>query len=175
MQNQFADLQNLNGGTMQEIKDIITQINMIMHDGGISQTSVVNALDNKCSRVTILNLLKGDGDFKMSTLMMVLDVIGVTLRLETEKSREAIMAGDIAVYRTETEHLRTDLESVCSERDAALSRVVELQEQVKKLTGIADSQQHVINRYIERIDAYEQRNDRKDDRIEALEKRLGIW
>lgn len=175
MQNGFANLQNLNGDDMQEIKNLTQQISTIMKDNGISQTFIVNALDGKCSRMTILNLFKGDGDFKVSTLLMVLDVIGAELRLETEKSREAIMAGDIAVYRVENEQLRTELDKERSANAVLTSRVDDLQASNARLTATVESQQQTINRYIERMDRAEQRLDSKDERIEELSRRLGIW
>ena len=175
MQSVFANLQNLNGDDMQEIKNLVQQISTIMKDNGISQTSIVNALDGKCSRMTILNLFKGDGDFKVSTLLMVLDVIGADLHLETEKSREAIMAGDIASYRAETEQLRVKVAEQQAAAENAAQRITELQEKNGTLTGIVDSQQRVINRYIERMDLAEQDLRRKDKKIDDLCKKLNLW
>ena len=175
MENEFTYLQNLNGDNMQEIKNIVDQINMIMRDGNISQNSVVNALEGKCARATVLNIFKGEGDFKLSSLLMVLEVIGVDLRLETEKSREAIMAGDIAAYRVDNEKLRSDLEKERSANAVLNARVNDLQASNVRLTGTVESQQQTINRYIERMDRAEQRLDSKDERIVELSRRLGIW
>lgn len=160
---------------MQEIKNLVQQISTIMKDNGISQTSIVNALDGKCSRMTILNLFKGDGDFKVSTLLMVLDVIGADLHLETEKSRAAIMAGDIADYRAETEQLRVKVAEQQAAAENAAQRITELQEKNGKLTDTVESQQRVINRYIERMDLAEQDLRRKDKKIDDLCIKFNIW
>ena len=163
------------GVNMKKIEEINAELKVIMQDSGISQTAVVNALDGKCSRNTVLTFLKGGEDCKLSTLLMILDACGVELRLETERSREAIMAGDIAAYRTETEKLR-------SENEHFKARSEELTEKNAALTRIVEKQQDQIERYMNRMEnaenaVYKAMEDirRKDARIVELSKESKRW
>lgn len=160
---------------MKKIEEINAELKVIMQDSGISQTAVVTTLDGKCSRNTVLTFLKGGEDCKLSTLLMILDACGVELRLETERSREAIMAGDIAAYRTETEKLR-------SENERFKTRSEELTEKNAALTRIVEKQQDQIERYMNRMEnaenaVYKAMEDirRKDARIVELSKENRKW
>ena len=149
------DFEWLNGDNMQQIRDIVSQLRAIMQDNNISQNALVNALDGKCAKNTILTFCKGDADCKLSTLLMVLDACGVELRLDTERSREAIMAGDIAAYRTETERLRAEVEKRTADKDALQARYDELIDKNTKLTSTIEKQQGQIDRYMTRMEKAE--------------------
>lgn len=182
MFDELTNLRNLNGEAMQRIDNLVSELKAIMQDGSISQYGVVNALDGKCARNTILTFFKGDADCKLSTLLMILDACGVELRLETEKSREAIMAGDIAAYRTEAEQLRTELENASTDKEFYKSRYEELIEKNTALTSAIEKQQNQIERYMARMekaeDAIYAANEnirRKDAKIVELLNKAGKW
>lgn len=182
MNDELTDLRNLNGEDMQQIGNIVNELKMIMQGGNISQTSIVSALDGKCARNTVLTFFKGGEDCKLSTLLMILDACGVELRLETERSREAIMAGDIAAYRTETEEMRQELDETRKTRDFLQSRYEELIDKNTILTKSIEKQQSQIEKYMERMERaenalYEANSDirRKDARIVELSKFCKKW
>lgn len=155
MNNETEEVKTSSEIEMQDVRKIISQLIAIMQDSGITQTSLVTILDGKCARNTILNLLKGSEDCKLSTLLMILDACGVELRLDTERSREAIMAGDIAAYRTETERLRAEVDTLTSEKDALQYRYDELIDKNTKLTSTIEKQQGQIDRYMSRMEKAE--------------------
>ena len=173
------------GSVMQRIDGLINELKTIMADNGISQTRIVSALDGKCSRNTVLNVFKGDredADPKLSTLLMILDACRVELRLETERSREAIMSGDIASYRADVENIRAELEKTEKERDFFKSRYEELADKNTSMTSTIEKQQAQIETYMARMQRaeealYSTQDDirRKDARIVELSKQLGKW
>lgn len=167
---------------MQKTENLVNELRMIMSDGGITQTKIVNALEAKCARNTVLGFFKGDGDPRLSTLLMILDACGVELRLETERSRAAIMAGDIAAYRAEIEEKRAALEKTERDRDFFKARYEELIEKNTALTQSIAKQQTQIETYMTRMQRaeealYSTQDDirRKDARIVELSKQLGKW
>lgn len=174
---------------MQQIANIISELKMIMHDNDISQTSIINALDGKCARNTILNFYKGDADCKLSTLLMILDACGVELRLETDRSKEAILSGDIAAYRTEVDNLRSELERSEEGSRFYKERYSELIDKNTDLTHTIMDQQHQIakqqgqiEKYMERMEKQENFNhamyedvQRKDAKIVELLKTVKKW
>lgn len=167
---------------MQKVDKLIGQLKMIMQDNGITQTSLVSLLDGKVARNTILSVLKEDADCKLSTLLMILDACGVDLRLETERSREAILSGDIAEYRAETERLRSELEEEKSNKDFYKVRYEELIDKNTSLTTTIEKQQNTIEKYMSRMEKaenalYSANEDmrRKDAKIVELMKSLGKW
>ena len=173
--NVLTNLRNLNGDNMQRINDVVNQIKTIMTDQSISQTSIVSALDGKCARNTILTFFKGDADCKLSTLLMILTAVGADLRIDTERSREAIMSGDIATYRNEAAALRTACADAEAARDAIQERYSELIDKNTALTKTIEKQQEIIFKYVERMERAENALYRKDERIVELSKRLDIW
>lgn len=180
--SELKNLQNLSGDDMQRINEIVSELKTIMQDTGISQTSVVSALDGKCARNTILTFLKGGEDCKLSTLLMILDACGVELRLDTERSKEAILSGDIAAYRTEVEQMRTELDKETSDKEFYKSRYEELIDKNTSLTNTIAKQQSQIERYMDRMEKAENAlyaaNDdvrRKDAKIVELLKEAKKW
>ena len=169
--------------TMQRIDTIISELRTIMQSNDISQTWLVNALKDKCSRNTILTFLnKDDADPKLSTFLMILDACGVDLRLDTERSKEAIMSGDIASYREEAETLRTDLAETKNRLDFFKSRYEELIDKNTALTLTVEKQQSHIEKYMQRMEnaenalfAAQEDVRRKDARIVELSKKLDMW
>lgn len=166
---------NVGGKTMKRIETLVSELKMIMQDGGISQGAVVNALDGKAARNTILTFFRGDADCKVSTLLMILDACGVDLRLETERSRQAILAGDIEAYRTETESLRAGKKKLEADVEFYKSRYEELIDKNTTLTNTLEKQQAQIDRYISRMERAEDAIYRKDARIVELSKLCGKW
>lgn len=173
---------NLSEVTMQKIDSIVNELKNIMQSNNISQNSIINALDGKCARNTILSFFKGDADCKLSTLLMIIDACGVELRLETERSRQAILNRDIAEYRDEAEKLRSEVEEIGKDRDFYKARYEELIAKNTALTGIVEKQQGQIERYMSRMEhaeeaLYSSNADarRKDERIVELSKQLGKW
>ncbi len=164
---------------MQKIDNIISELKMIMQNNDITQAKIVNILDGKCARNTILTFFKGDkageADPRLSTLLMILDACGVELRLETERSREAIMSGDIAAYRTEAEQIRTELEAVREDKNFYKVRYEELIDKNTALTRTVEKQQGQIDKYIDRMAKAEDAIYRKDARIVELSKLCGKW
>lgn len=137
---------------MQQIGSIVDELKTIMNDSSISQTHIVNALDNKCSKNTILTFFKGDSDCKLSTLLMILDACGANLRIDTERSKESILAGDIASYRTDAENLRSELEHTEAEKKYFQDRFDELVNKNTSLAETIDKQQETIDKQQETID-----------------------
>lgn len=172
-----------NAKVMQRIDGIISELKMIMQESGITQTGIVTMLDGKCSRNTIISFFnKSETDPRLTTLLMILDACGVKLRLDTERSREAIISGDIEAYRTETEALRTELEKTQSSLEFFKSRYEELIDKNTVMTRTIDKQQAQIEKYMTRMEnaenaIYDANEDirRKDARIVELSKKLGIW
>ena len=167
---------------MQKIDTIVNELKTIMLSSDISQTAVVNLLDGKCARNTILSFYKGDADCKLSTLLMILDACGVELRFETERSKQAIIAQDISDYRDEAEKLRTEVEEIGKDRDFYKVRYEELIDKNTVLTGIVEKQQGQIERYMSRMEhaeeaLYSSNADvrRKDAKIVELMKALEKW
>ena len=168
---------------MQKIESIVAELKTIMQNNGITQTRIVTTLDGWCSRNTIINFLnKDDADPKLSTLLMILDACGVELRLDTERSKEAIMSGDIASYRTEAEALRSELDAVKKDLDFFKSRYEELIDKNTALTKTVEKQQAQIEKYMQRMEnadnaLYAAQDDvrRKDARIVELSKKLDMW
>ena len=167
---------------MQKINSITDELKTIMRDNDISQTSVVNLLEGKCARNTVLSFFKGDADCKLSTLLMILDSCDVELRLETERSRQAILNRDIAEYREETEQLHSELSDVKENRDFYKSRYEELIEKNTSLTKTIEKQQAQIEKYMNRMETAEEAlysadEDirRKDAKIVSLLTKLGKW
>lgn len=173
-ENQWSELE------MQKIDLLVSQLKSIMQDNGISQTTVVSILDGKCAKNTILSLFKGDADCRLSTFLMILESCGVELRLETEKSREAILSGDIAEYRATAENLRAELSKAEEEKNQCNARYSELIEKNTLLTDTIAKQQKQIEKYMERMEnaenaLYSANADmrRKDARIVSLLEKLG--
>ncbi len=160
---------------MQELNDVVAQIRTIMQTSGYSQNALINALDGKVARNTIMAFLKGEADCKVSTLLLMLDAIRADLRIDTEMSKEALMSGDISEYRTQTERYREQLEDAIKSRDFLQTRYEELIDKNTALTRTIEKQQEQIDRYIERMDRAEQNIERKDKRIVELSQRLGLW
>ena len=170
---------------MQRIDNIINELKMIMQKNGISQSAIVNLLDGRCARNTILNVFKGDkndSDPRLSTFLMILDACGVELRLDTERSKEAILSGDIAEYRAEVERIRAELEAVKSRRDYLQERYDELIDKNTTLTNSVGKQQAQIEKYMERMEKaenalYAANEDarRKDAKISELLSKGGQW
>lgn len=170
------------GAEMKKIDNIVRQIRTIMETNSISQNFIVAAADGKCSRSTILNFLKGDGDCKMSTFLLILDIIGAELRIDTEMSKEAILSGDIAEYRTQAEQNREKILEFEKENELLQDRYNELIEKNTVLTQTVGKQQTQIEKYMERMEKaenalYEANSNikRKDERIVELSQRLNIW
>ena len=173
---------NFNEVPMQKIDSIVSELKSIMQDSDISQTSVVSSLDGKCARNTILSFFKGDADCRLSTLLMILDACGVDLRLETERSKQAILSGDISEYRVESEKMRADLAETTADRDFYKSRYEELIDKNTTLTETVSKQQGQIERYMQRMEHAEEAmysavddSRRKDAKIVELLKALGKW
>lgn len=171
------------GALMQRIDNFISELKMIMQDSGISQTKLVGILDGKCARNTVLGFFsKSDPDPRISTFLMILDACGVEMRLETERSREALMSGDIAAYREETERLRTDLAKSEESLSFFKSRYEELIDKNTALTLTVEKQQAQIEKYMQRMEnaenalyAAQENISRKDARIVELSKKIGLW
>lgn len=173
---------SLGGLDMRRIYEIVNEIKMIMQDNDISQGSIVSALDGKAARNTILTFFKGDADCKLSTFLMILEACGVDLRLETERSKEAILSGDIAAYRTEVERIRSELERVSQNRDFLQKRYEELIDKNTVMTSTIEKQQNQIEKYMARMEKAEEAlykavDDirRKDLRIVELSKENNKW
>lgn len=179
-----------NDKTMQKIDAIISELKMIMQNNNITQTRLVTMLDGWCSRNTVLNFLnKEDADPRLSTLLLILDACGVKLRLETERSKEALMSGDIESYRVECEQIRakleetqTDLEFFRSRYNELIEKNTSLTEAINRQQGVIEKQQGQIERYMLRMEnaenaIYEAHGDirRKDARIVELSKKLDLW
>ncbi len=170
---------------MQRIDNIINELKMIMQNNGISQSAIVTLLDGKCARNTILNVFKGDkndSDPRLSTFLMILDACGVELRLDTERSKEAILSGDIAEYRAEVERIRAELEAAKSRRDYLQERYDELIDKNTTLTNSVGKQQAQIEKYMERMEKAEnalyaanENIARKDAKIVELLSKIGKW
>ena len=161
---------------MQRIDSIINELKTIMQNNDISQTKIVNILEGKCARNTVLSFFnKGEADPKLSTLLMILDACAVELRLDTARSRAAILSGDIAAYRDEQEQLRAELEKAQANIDFYKSRYEELIDKNTTLTNTLEKQQNQIDRYINRMERAEDAIYRKDARIVELSKLCGKW
>lgn len=170
---------------MQRIDNIISELKTIMQSNGISQTAIVNALDGKCARNTVLSVLKGDrgeADPRLSTLLMILDACAVELRLETDRSREAILSGDIAAYRAEVEAARSRLAEVERDKDFYKERYEELIDKNTVLTQTVSKQQAQIEKYMARMERAEDAlyaanadSRRKDAKIVELLSAQGKW
>ena len=167
---------------MQKIDALVNELKTIMQDSSISQTSIVSLLDGKCARNTILSFFKGDADCRLSTLLMILDACGVELRLETERSKQAILSGDISEYRVEAENMRSELADVTSNRDFYKGCYEELIDKNTSLTNTVEKQQAQIEKYMMRMEhaeeaLYSSNADarRKDEKIVELLKALGRW
>ena len=111
-----------------------------------------------------------------------MDVCGAELRIETEKSREAILSGDIASYRAEADQLRSDAAKAEEDRDFYKSRYEELIEKNTILTKSIEKQQKQIEKYMERMEnaenaLYSANADirRKDAKIVNLLEKMGKW
>ena len=167
---------------MQKINQITDELKTIMRDNDISQYAVVNLLEGKCARNTVLSFFKGDADCKLSTLLMILDACGVELRLDTERSKQAIMAGDIAEYRAEAEKLRSALAHETEDKELYFERYTELIGKNTKLTDTIEKQQNQIEKYMIRMERAEEAlysanadARRKDAKIVELLTELGKW
>lgn len=167
---------------MQRIELIVSELKTIMESNNISQNSIINALSGKCSRTTILSFFKGDKDCKLSTLLMVMDACRTELRFDTEKSREAILSGDISAYRAESESLRSDLDKANKDVDFYKSRYEELIDKNTILTKSIEKQQMQIEKYMQRMEKAENAlyladddKRRKDAKIVELLKMLEKW
>ncbi len=167
---------------MQQIYSIVNELKAIMQSSDISQSQIVSALDGKCARNTILTFYKGDADCKLSTFLMILDACGADLRIDTDRSKEAILAGDIASYRTELEQLRAELEATKKEKEYFNNRFDELAEKNTLLAKTIDKQQVTIEKYMERMEKHEaalytalENIKRKDERIVELSKLCNKW
>lgn len=172
----------ISGVSMQKINTIVNELKSIMQDNSISQNAVVSLLDGKCSRSTILSFFKGDADCRLSTLLMIMEVCGTELRLETERSKQAILSGDIAEYRSEAETLRTENAELIANRDFYKSRYEELIDKNTALTDTVSKQQTQIEKYMQRMEHAEEAlygavadSRRKDEKIVQLMKDLGKW
>lgn len=172
-----------NGKAMQKIESIISELKTIMQSGGITQTKIISLLDGRCSRNTVITFLnKDEADPKLSTLLMILDACGVELRLDTERSREAMISGDIAAYRTEAEALRSEVDATKKDLDFFKGRYEELIDKNTALTKTVEKQQAQIEKYMQRMEnadnaLYAAQDDvrRKDARIVELSKKLKMW
>lgn len=167
---------------MQKIDFIVSELKSIMQTTDISQTHVVNLLEGKCARNTILSFFKGDADCRLSTLLMILDACGVELRLETERSKQALLSEDISSYRVEADKLRLELEEAINTRDYYKSRYEELIDKNTSLTNTIAKQQGQIEKYMERMEHAEEAlyrsnadSRRKDEKIVELLKEAGKW
>lgn len=167
---------------MQRIDGIVNELKTIMQDGSISVTSIINALGEKCSRNTILTFFKGDSDCKLSTLLMILDACNADLRIDTERSRESILSGDIASYRNDIEQLRKEIDELSAEKNYLSTRYEELIAKNTKLTSTVERQQDVIDRYMQRMEKAEnaiyealENIRRKDARIVELSRECNKW
>ena len=168
MEEELNQLSQYEGSSMQQINSIVGQLRAIMQDGGISQTHIINVLDGKVARNTVLSFFK-DADCKLSTLLMILDACGVDLRLETELSRAAIMNDDISAYRQKADEASNKLkeeQDKCSyiqqrnkeltDKNASLTRTVsDQQTQIDKMQSQIDKMQSQIEKYMERMEKAE--------------------
>lgn len=179
----ITDYENHFGETdMQKIDSIVNELKNIMQDTDITQTALVSLLDGKCARNTILSLFKSDADCRLSTFLMILDACGVDLRLETERSKQAILSGDISDYRVEAEQMRSDLTAAIEDRDFYKTRYEELIDKNTALTNTVEKQQTTIETYMRRMEhaeeaLYSSNADvrRKDAKIVELLTELGKW
>ena len=165
---------------MQRIDSIVSELKSIMDSNGISQNFIINTLDGKCSKNTISTFFKGDKDCKLTTLLLILESCNIDMRFETEKSREAILSGDIAEYRKEAEQLRSDAAKAEEDRDFYKTRYEELIDKNTSMTKIIEKQQGQIEKYMERMEnaenaLYSANTDirRKDSMIVDLLKESG--
>ena len=154
------------GMTVQQINGIVRQLKDIMEDKGISQTHLVNVLDGKVARSTVLRVFK-DSDCTLGTLLMILDACGIELRLDTERSKEAIMAGDIAEYRKENEEMRGKLAEAEENRKFFKERYEELIEKNTTLTKTNADQQKNIDKMQTQIEKYMERMERAENALYA--------
>ena len=182
MCNSISEIISLGCDEMQQINSIVNELKAIMQDNDISQNKIINVLGDKCSRNTILSFFKGDSDCKLSTLLMIMEACGADLRIETERSREAIIAGDIASYRSENEQLRSEIETVRKDKDFIQERYTELIEKNTTLTNAVEKMQGTIDRYMTRMENAENalytamdNIRRKDERIVELSKICDKW
>ena len=151
MNNELTQQAQYGEMNMQQINSIVNQLKAIMQDNDISQYHLVQMLEGKVTRNTILGFFK-DADCKLSTLLMILDACGVELRLDTERSKEALMAGDIAAYRQETEEIRGKLDKSEGECKFFKERYEELIDKNTSLTETISKQQTQIEKYMERME-----------------------
>lgn len=177
-----SDKKSIGETEMQRIDGIVNELKTIMQDGSISVTSIVNALGEKCSRNTILTFFKGDSDCKLSTLLMILDACNADLRIDTERSRESILSGDIASYRNDIEQLRKQLDALSEEKDYLSTRYDEVIAKNAQLTTTVEKQQATIERYMSRMEKSEnaiydalENIRRKDARIVELSRECNKW
>lgn len=171
---------NFGESTMQKIDFIVNELKAIMQSTDISQNAVINLLNGKCAKNTIISFFKGDADCKLSTLLMILDACGVDMRFETERSRQAILSGDIAEYREEAERLRAEIESTIKDKSFYKERYEELIDKNTSLTETVSKQQAQIERYMQRMEHAEEAmysavddSRRKDAKIVELLTQLG--
>lgn len=167
---------------MQQIDNLVNEMKTIMQSADISTNQLVKMLEDKCSKNTILTFMKGDSDCKLSTFLLILDAIRAEIRLDTERSKEAIIAGDIASYRNEAEQLRTKIEKMEIDRDYFKEKYEELAEKNRQLTETTTKQQNTIEKYMERMEKHEtalysalENIKRKDERIVELSKLCDKW
>lgn len=152
--------------SMQQINGIVQQIKNIMADKGISQTQLVNLLDGKVARSTVLRVFK-DADCTLSTLLIILDACGIEIRLDTDRSKEAILAGDIASYRQENEKMREALNASEEEKTFFRDRYEELIDKNTDLTGTITKQQSQIDKMQAQIEKYMERMERSENALYA--------
>ena len=167
---------------MQQIDSLVNELRTIMQSADISVNQLVRMLESKCAKNTILTFLKGDSDCKLSTFLMILDAVGAEMRIDTERSKEAIMSGDIADYRIESEQLRVRLEKMEKDRDYFKERYEELADKNAQLTETTTKQQNTIEKYMIRMEKAEnalydlnESIKRKDARIVELSKLCDKW
>ena len=167
---------------MQQIDNLVNELKTIMQSADISVNQLVRVLESKCAKNTILTFLKGDSDCKLSTFLMILDAVGADMRIDTERSKEAIMSGDIASYRLEAESLRVELQKAEEGKDYFKGKYEELAEKNTQLTETTNKQQKTIEKYMERMERAEnalydanENIKRKDARIVELSKLCDKW
>ena len=159
------------GMTVQQINGIVRQLKDIMEDKGISQTHLVNVLDGKVARSTVLRVFK-DADCTLGTLLMILDACGIELRLDTERSKEALMAGDIAEYRKENEEMRGKLAEAEENGKFFKERYEELIEKNTTLTKANAEQQTQIGKQQTQIEKMQSQIEKYMERMENAENAL---
>lgn len=159
------------GMTVQQINGIVRQLKDIMEDKGITQTHLVNVLDGKVARSTVLRVFK-DADCTLGTLLVILDACGIELRLDTERSKEAIMAGDIAEYRKENEEMRGKLTEAEENGKFFKERYEELIEKNTTLTKANADQQTQIGKQQTQIEKMQSQIEKYMERMENAENAL---